>query len=239
MSLSNSKSVEQKLLVKGPVGDIETVIRTSDVANSVAVCCHPHPLHGGTLTNKVVHTLHRTFHERGAHTVRFNFRGVGKSEGSFADGEGEIEDLAAVLEWVKHAWPELPIILSGFSFGAFVSLKMVGKFPLATLVSVAPPVEHLYFTDIIIPQFPWVVIQPMADEVVDPKAVVRWFHKNKTPQSALIEIEAGSHFLHGKLVEMKQKLHQALDGLNSDLHNQPKQKNQVIRKNKDTTEPEE
>jgi hypothetical protein len=165
------------------------------------------------MSNKVVHTLHRTFQQRGCHTIRFNFRGVGKSHGSFADGIGETEDLLAVVRWVQSEWPELPINLSGFSFGAFVSLNAVGKIPLHTLVSVAPPVEHFYFKDIIIPDFPWVIIQPMADEVVNPNAVVEWVEKNKTDQTRLIKIQGASHFLHGKLVEMKQKLNTVLDEL--------------------------
>jgi len=208
---SNQKMRDQRKLISGPAGDIEVLLRENEAATEIAICCHPHPLHGGSMNNKVVHTLHRTFNERGCHTLRFNFRGVGKSHGSFADAVGETEDLLAVVRWVQSQWPEFPINLSGFSFGAFVSLNAVGKIPLAKLVSVAPPVEHFYFKDITIPDFPWIIIQPMADEVVNTEAVVAWVENNKTDQTRMIKIDEASHFLHGKLVEMKEKLHAALD----------------------------
>ncbi len=204
---------DQHKLISGPAGDIEALLRETDAAQQVAICCHPHPLHGGSMHNKVVHTLHRTFQERGCHTLRFNFRGVGNSHGSFADGIGETEDLLAVVRWVQRQWPELPINLSGFSFGAFVSLNVVGKVALNCLVSVAPPVEHFYFKDITVPDFPWIVIQPMADEVVNAEAVINWVEDNSNLHTRLIKIDGASHFLHGKLVEMKEKLHAALDEL--------------------------
>ncbi len=202
---------EQKIQLAGPAGELETLVRVSEDAKGVAVCCHPHPLHGGTLTNKVVHTLHRIFQQRDLHTLRFNFRGVGKSEGSYADGDGEVEDLKAVLEWVQQQWPELEITLAGFSFGAFISLKAASDFPIRCLVSVAPPVDRFYFNDLIVPDYPWIVIQPMADEVVDAKAVVNWFESLDKQQSRLIKIENASHFFHGKLIELKEKLNQMMD----------------------------
>src|SRR5579883_2897349 len=88
--------------------------------NITAIICHPHPLHGGTMTNKVVTTLAKTFRDLGMRTVRFNFRGVGKSEGAFAEGIGETDDLLAVVKWAQTTCSNDKLWLAGFSFGAFV-----------------------------------------------------------------------------------------------------------------------
>ncbi len=89
----------------------------------IAVVCHPHPLHGGTLTNKVVHMVAKAFIELGVETLRFNFRGVGKSSGVFDHGAGEVDDLQAAVDWLRVRHPVAPLWLAGFSFGAFVALS--------------------------------------------------------------------------------------------------------------------
>ena len=118
--------VPHRVTIPGPAGDIEAVVETPEGAApaAFAVVCHPHPLFGGTLDNKVVHTLARTFQELGAPTIRFNFRGVGRSAGSFANGAGESEDASAVIEWGRARWPGASLWLAGFSFGGAIAIRV-------------------------------------------------------------------------------------------------------------------
>ncbi len=207
---------EHRLLIPGPAGDLEALFSIQDGAQKIAICCHPHPLYGGTMTNKVVHTLHRTFFNHGMNTLRFNFRGVGKSHGSYADGIGEVEDVNAVVSWVAEKFPSLAVGMAGFSFGAYVSLKAAEYNEFNFMVTVAPPVERFYFKQMILPQCPWILIQPMADEVVNPQSVIKWFDSLnlKSETTRLIKIADASHFFHGKLVELKQQLSEVLDAFN-------------------------
>ncbi len=207
---------EHGVLLAGSAGDLEALISVQDGAQKIVICCHPHPLYGGTMRNKVVHTLHRTFINQGMNTLRFNFRGVGRSQGSYADGLGEVDDVMAVRAWVAAHFPRLDIAIAGFSFGAYVSLKAAQQSDYNFVVTVAPPVERFNFQQIRIAEYPWILIQPMADEVVNPHAVIAWFDSvnRKIAMTRLIKIAAGSHFFHGKLVELKRRLSVALEELN-------------------------
>ncbi|HYM26941.1 MAG TPA: alpha/beta fold hydrolase, partial [Steroidobacteraceae bacterium] len=119
----------ERLMLTGPAGPLETLVETPAGAGAaqqpraVAVVCHPHPLFGGTLENKVVWTVARAFEQLGAAAIRFNFRGVGRSAGAYDDGRGETEDLGAVLAYARGRWPQAPLWLGGFSFGAVVALR--------------------------------------------------------------------------------------------------------------------
>lgn len=108
----------EDFLIQGPVGQLEVMItRPKGIEKSVTgIICHPHPLHGGTMNNKVVTTLAKALDELGLKTVRFNFRGVGKSQGRYDNGVGEVEDLKAVLRWVEHHWSQDDIWLAWFFF---------------------------------------------------------------------------------------------------------------------------
>ena len=132
-------------LIPGPAGNLELVLETPDgwdASQPVTICCHPHPLHGGSLQNKVVHILAKSFLHLGAQVVRFNFRGVGQSEGEFADGLGEQDDLLAVVQWCRQNWPDATLWLAGFSFGAFVAIMAHEKIAPQRLVLVAPPTNQ-------------------------------------------------------------------------------------------------
>src|ERR1700722_3706332 len=127
----------ERLAIAGPAGKLEALIETpvsegsagGDVS-AFGVVCHPHPLYGGTLDNKVVHTLARAFEERGAPTIRFNFRGVGESAGSYDEGRGETEDALAVIAFGRARWPQAALWLGGFSFrGAAAGLAAAGGRP--------------------------------------------------------------------------------------------------------------
>jgi len=133
---------EEIFLLPGPAGDLEVLTTSPAEAKAVAIICHPHPLFSGTMHNKVVSTLAKTCQELGLRTVRFNFRGVGKSTGTFAEGVGEADDLFAIIQWVQHVCPAEKIWLAGFSFGAAVSIYAATKIHVEKLISIAPPVSR-------------------------------------------------------------------------------------------------
>src|SRR5205809_2272148 len=129
--------------VQGAAGRIEVAASILPEPRAVAVVCHPHPLYGGTMDNKVVTTVARAFTEAGATTYRFNFRGVGATEGTHDEGRGETEDCLAVIAHAKRATGDLPLWLSGFSFGGAVAVKASAREDFQHLVLVAPAFRRL------------------------------------------------------------------------------------------------
>lgn len=192
------------IILEGPAGALEALTSCPKSENDrgvTVVICHPHPLYGGTLDNKVVHTLARAFVELGFRTVRFNFRGVGKSTGSFAHGHGETDDLLAVVGWVRSHRPNDALWLAGFSFGAYVALRAAAQAKAAGLVTVAPAV-HLYdFASLNLPTCPWLLIQGEADEVVPVEKVRTWLTAISTQPEVLFLPDVG-HFFHQRLHEL-------------------------------------
>ena len=167
-----------------------------------AVICHPHPQAGGTLHNKVVHTLARTFQELGVPTLRFNFRGVGKSSGEFDNGNGETEDALAVIEWGRTRWPGAPFWLAGFSFGAFVALKASARLTPERLITVAPPVQRFEFAPLSPPTCPWLLVQGEQDEIVDARSVLAWAER-LSPMPDVVTLPGVGHFFHGRLQDLR------------------------------------
>jgi hypothetical protein len=197
----NSKT--QKLTIEGPAGQLQTQmdapsLTDGTVARGVAVIAHPHPLFGGTMDNKVVQTLARAFLQCGWRAVRFNFRGVGASQGVYDEGRGELQDLLAV---VAHAAPAGPLALAGFSFGAFVTSQAVrtlmpGRAPqklvlVGTAVSrfeVAPMPPDLHERTL--------VLHGEQDETVPLADVLQWARPQSLPVTVVPGVE---HFFHGQL----------------------------------------
>jgi len=211
MSLSDlefDKKNNASLLLQGLAGDIETLITRPDTiteSTPTVVISHPHPLYGGSMTNKVVHILAKSFAEMNAITVRFNFRGVGKSQGKYDEGIGEAEDLQHLVEQLKQWRPQAPIWLAGFSFGAYVTTRAQAVVNAEKIVLVAPPVSMYPFAELKEIDVPWVVIQGGEDEVIDASAVKDWVDKRDClPQ--LIWMSDTGHFFHGKLNEVKDLL---------------------------------
>jgi len=201
---------EATIFLNGAVGKLETLtsMPASICKDPIVVICHPHPLFGGTMHNKVVYTIARAFKELQIRTVRFNFRGVGTSTGEYAHGIGETEDLLAILQWIKQVSPAAPIWLAGFSFGSYVAARAAKVWPIAQLISVAPPIQNFDFKAL--PPFtcPWLVIQGERDEVVAPESVFAWLDNLVDAENPphIIRMAESSHFFHGKLVELRQIL---------------------------------
>jgi alpha/beta superfamily hydrolase len=194
------------LTLTGPAGQIEARLELPDDATAApvafGVACHPHPLYGGAMDNKVTHTLARAMNECGAPCFRFNFRGVGASAGAFDNGRGEADDLAAVVEEGRRRFPGAPLWLGGFSFGAFVALRGAQTLQPVKLAAVAPPVSRFELGSVAHPDCAWMLAQGDADDVVDPRAVLAWAAEQ--PRKPTLHVLAGAgHFFHGRLHELK------------------------------------
>jgi hypothetical protein len=196
----------QRLDLPGEAGRIEAVVelpQPSAQPAAFAVVCHPHPLHGGTMDNKVVTTIARAAHDCGLPTIRFNFRGVGGSEGSFDDGRGETRDALAAIAMGRQMWPMATLVLAGFSFGGFVALRAstaAGTGKVDRLLTVAPALGRNYATprDISVPPCPWLLLQGDADDVVDPRQAVEWAGCLE-PSPEVVLLPGVGHFFHGAL----------------------------------------
>lgn len=204
--LSNTSS---STLIQGPAGEIEILFNSPSKvipANQpYAIICHPHPLYGGSMTNKVVYILATTFNQLGVGAVRFNFRGVGRSTGQFDQGEGETEDLYAVAEWVTNQLKPTQLWLAGFSFGSYVALKGYEQLQASRLLLVAPPIEHFNLAHWQLSQIPTVIIQGGKDEIVSPLAVSQWIAIQRyRPQ--LCWLDEADHFFHGQLHQLRQTI---------------------------------
>lgn len=202
MILGTSRSTRSEPAeISGPAGLLEAAIdKSARPAVAIAVICHPHPLQQGTMSNKVVTTVARAFTRLGADAVRFNFRGVGKSAGRYADGLGEREDALAVVAWCRERWPDRALYLGGFSFGGAVAAAIAARVAPAGLVTVAPAVDRLP-SDFEPPACPWLLIHGDADDVVAAGPVVKWSANLPLPPRVVLLPGAG-HFFHGRLAEL-------------------------------------
>ena len=200
--------------IPGPAGRIEAAFDAAEAPALpiLAIVCHPLPTEGGTMHNKVVTMAARALRESGVATLRFNFRGVGASDGAFDDGTGELDDLRAVAGWARERFPGHALWLAGFSFGAWVSLRAAEELGAAALISIAPPVGRSWaFGDIALPTMPWLVIQGDADEIVDANAVRDWVTGLPSPP-VLVEMPDTSHFFHRKLMDLRGALKNGIRG---------------------------
>jgi alpha/beta superfamily hydrolase len=190
----------RRVSIAGPTGAIECAIdEPADAPVGVAVVCHPHPLHGGTLDNKVAQTLARAFVQLGHRAVRFNFRGVAGSEGVWDEGRGEVDDALAVIE--AHRDAGLPLVLAGFSFGGYVAAEAAhrlgaGAKP-AALVLIAPSTQKQQ-----VPPVPegTLVVHGEADDVVPLASTLDWARPQSLP---VVVVPGAGHFFHGQLTLLK------------------------------------
>ena len=188
----------ERLIIAGPAGDVEVVIDAPSASpRGVALVCHPHPLQGGTLDNKVAHTLAKTFHAMGYVATRFNFRGVGRSAGVFDEGIGETDDALAVLRHVQSRFGEaLPVALAGFSFGSFVQTRVAAQVTPEGLVLVGPAVNRFPLQRV---PAETIVVHGEEDDVVPLADVFAWARPQELP---VVVFPGCGHFFHGRLLQL-------------------------------------
>ena len=200
----------QRVRLAGPAGEIEALVEIPADAPAAdggapsrfGVVCHPHPLYGGTLDNKVVYTLARVCVELGVPSIRFNFRGVGGSAGSYDEGRGETADALAVIAYGRERWPGAALWLAGFSFGGAVAVRAAAQAGPERLVTVAPGITRVAMEGVDSPACPWLIVQGDADDVIEPAAVLDWAGRQATP--AVVRMLPGAgHFFHGRLHELR------------------------------------
>jgi uncharacterized protein len=200
----------EQLTIQGPAGALQALVESPHAGDDVthfAVICHPHPLYGGTLVNKVVYTLARAFQELGAATIRFNFRGVGASEGTYDHGAGETDDALAAVAYGRQRWRDASLWIAGFSFGGAVAIRAQSHARPERLIAVAPGVTLLDVGSVS-PSCPWLIVQGDADDVIEPRYVLDWAGK-LSPRPGVtapeLSVLAGAgHFFHGRLHDLKQ-----------------------------------
>jgi len=198
----------ERLLVPGPAGSIEIVVDhpaifptegAEETARGIALVAHPHPLFGGTLDNKVAQTLAKAFAELGYVTIRPNFRGIGATEGAHDHGEGETDDLVRVIEWAHARFGPLPVVLAGFSFGAYVQTRVARRVKPERMALVGVPDGlvtggRTYKTEPV--PSDTIVIHGEQDETALLANVLDWARPQELP---IVVVPGADHFFHRKL----------------------------------------
>ena len=187
-------STLERLVIDGPAGALETDLNDPGLPRrGIALIAHPNPVQGGSKDNKVVTTLAKTLFGLGYVAIRPNFRGVGASAGVFNQGNGETDDLVAVIRYAKARFGELPLLLAGFSFGAFVQTRVAQQVTAERLVLVGPAVNRVPAATV---PANTLVVHGEHDEVVPLAAVLDWARPQQLP---LVVVPGGEHFFHGRL----------------------------------------
>lgn len=204
-------ATEERVSIAGPAGPLEAALRAPGAgplaeAGYCAVVCHPHPLYGGTMDNKVVTTLVKAYAELGVPALRFNFRGTGASGGEHDEGVGEVADLRAAVDWLRDRSGADKVLLAGFSFGSGVvshgCLELDG---VVHALFVAPPVGRYNFSGVRGFPCPVAVVMGDRDELVDPDSVYQWA-QNLEPEPHLVRLPEATHFFHGHLVALREQV---------------------------------
>ncbi len=197
------------IILRGPAGDLEAVTHTAEqesthpaIGKATAIICHGVIQNAAHMHNKVVMMMDRSMRELGINTIKFDFRGVGASEGEYDAGHGESQDLLAVAAWVKTVQPDHDLWLGGYGFGCYVTIRACQKLDIKHLISISPPVERYDFESLPEPQCPWLVIQGMDDDKVNPEAVYKWVDSNQTPPQ-LIRIPDANNDYHRHLMDLR------------------------------------
>lgn len=200
------------LVLDGPAGPLEALLQERDAHDHAltAVVCHPHPLYGGTMHNKVAHRVAATLHGLGAAVLRFNFRGVGKSAGTHDRGEGELADARCALEFLRGRYPNARRWAAGFSFGSWVASRLAAGEPdVERLILIAPPVHTQTFAEMRVLASPKLVVQGTGDEICKPENLERVWPEWAEPKR-LVRVPGASHFFDKQLAELSEAI---LEGL--------------------------
>jgi alpha/beta superfamily hydrolase len=205
-----------EVLIAGPMGRIEARYHQGKGRNApVAIVLHPHPEQGGTMNNKITYALFRTFVDQGFSTLRFNFRGVGRSEGKFDHGDGELSDAAACLDWlqVQNVEPR-QCWVAGFSFGAWICMQLLMRRPeLDGFIAVAPPANMYDFTFLAPCPVSGMILQGEKDEIVSKDAVLKLVAKLSAQRGLHIDcriIPGADHFFANELSLLTHHVHDYL-----------------------------
>ena len=202
----------KRLTLPGPAGPLQAILheREDQEPEIVALVCHPHPLYGGTLDNKVAHRIAATLHELGAAVLRFNFRGAGESAGQFDHGAGELEDARVAFDWIAARHPRARRWVAGFSFGSWVAARLAaGRTDVDQLILVAPPVTRSSFEVMVDSPVPKLVVQGTNDDVCPPEHLQQQYPRWSEPKR-LILVPQATHFFDRQLAALGQVLAEAL-----------------------------
>jgi alpha/beta superfamily hydrolase len=203
----------RRLWIPGPAGRLEAALRLGSPDHACAVLAHPHPLHGGTLHNPVVFHADRALNRAGLSTLRFNFRGVGDSEGEHDEGRGEMEDVGAAVGWLRGLLPDRPCVLVGYSFGSWCTVRYaVGDPGIAAVVAVGLPVLKYPFDAVAALRRPLAVVQPEHDEFGTP-AQIRPVLEAADPPARVTVIPGASHLLPGRAPEAGAQVAEAVTAM--------------------------
>jgi hypothetical protein len=199
----------ESLFLAGPAGRLEALLEEPEDRDPerVALVCHPHPLHGGTMHNKVVHRVARGLRRSGHVVLRFHFRGVNLSEGAHDGGRGEVDDARAALAVLRERYPDLPFTLAGFSFGSRVALRLAQENAAAErVIAVGLPAHYPGMEKLFECPVPRIFIHSTHDAICPPEPV-REFYDSIHGLKQLIWVEARDHFFAGGLHELEEAVH--------------------------------
>ncbi len=196
------------VIINGPEGRLEGRYHHSKETNApIALLLHQHPQYGGTMNNKVVYTLYHAFVRQGFAALRFNFRGVGRSQGTFDRGEGELSDAAAALDWLQTYNPNASACwIGGFSFGAWIGMQLLMRRPeIDGFISVAPPANLFDFSFLAPCPASGLIIQGDQDQLVPMETVQKLINKLMHQRDITIDhriVKGADHFFAGRLEEL-------------------------------------
>ena len=206
-----------EVIINGPEGRLEGRYSPAKQVNApLALMLHPHPQHGGTMNNKVVYAMYQLFVRRGYATLRFNFRGVGRSQGAFDRGEGELSDAASALDWLQSYNPDSPACwVAGFSFGAWIGMQLLMRRPeISGFISISPPANMYDFSFLAPCPASGLVVHGTADEIVPMDQVELLLEKVAKQKDTVIDfqpIDGANHFYGEQIDEVERHVTGYLD----------------------------
>ena len=209
-----------EVIFNGPEGRLEGRYshgKTENAPIALVLHPHPHPQHGGTMNNKIVYNLYHSFVNRGFSTLRFNFRGVGRSQGGYDDGQGELSDAASALDWLQTLNPNASDCwIGGFSFGAWIAMQLLMRRPeISGFVSIAPPANMFDFSFLAPCPSSGLILHGDNDEVVPEAAVAKLAQKLKTQKNIVVDydvIGGAGHFFTEQFDDLNERVGTYLDG---------------------------
>lgn len=213
-----------EVILTGPAGRLEARYSHSKVKDApLALILHPNPQHGGTMNNKITYALFKAYEERGFSTLRFNFRGVGRSQGTYDEGEGELSDAASVLDWMMEVNPNTPYVwVGGFSFGALIGMQLLMRRPeIEGFVSIAPPAHTEDFAFLAPCPTSGLVMHGGRDDIIPKESVdgfVEKLHIQKGIDVDYRVLPEANHFFHNNIDLMIDNVHDHLNNARGGLN---------------------